>query len=170
MKKILAVVVVALVVGCEDPQLTATCGNCLVPVVGPQGFDAVVQVVPASTCAAGGYSLLTATDTNRNGVADSADSNFSLVEVCNGEAGNDGADGNDSILALVDPCGDSPGAHDEVLIRLSDGRLLASFSNNANGDYTRFSVLVPGVNYMTTDGTGCYFSVDASNVVYNEHF
>lgn len=84
--------------------------------------------------------------------------------------GSDGQDGSNSIIAIIDPCGDAPNIHDEVLLKLDDGRLLASFSSNVNGDYTRFSILQPGVNYMTTDGSGCFFSVDTGNNLFNEHY
>jgi hypothetical protein len=54
--------------------------------------------------------------------------------------------------------------YDEVFLRLSTGVILASFSDNANGLNTRFSVLTAG-SYQTTDATGCRFNVNASNVV-----
>jgi len=88
----------------------------------------------------------------------------------NGLDGSDGADGSNSIIEVIDPCGDTPNVHDEVLLRLEDGRLVASFSSNVNGDYTRFSLLQPGVNYMTTDTSGCFFSVDGDYQIYGEHF
>lgn len=85
-----------------------------------------------------------------------------------GPAGQDGEDGSSSplsITSIVDPCGDAPGIYDEVFLKLANGTLLASFSDNANGNNTRFSVLVPG-SYVTTDGSNCHFSVDsAGNVI-----
>lgn len=91
-----------------------------------------------------------------------------------GADGRDGEDGSDAPTSpflpveIVDPCGDAPGIYDEVFIRLANGTLLASFSDSANGQNTRFSVLVAG-NYMTTDGSHCYFSVDGSNQIVNAH-
>lgn len=73
-----------------------------------------------------------------------------------------------NIVSIKNPCGNQ-GSHDEVFLRLSDGKYLASFSDNINGYNTRFSVLTNG-NYMTTDGTHCYFSVDSDGTrLYNEH-
>lgn len=63
-----------------------------------------------------------------------------------------------SITELVDPCGSS-GNFDEVLIRFSNGVLLASFSVNGNANLTRLSVLVPGNSYVTTDSQSCHFTV-----------
>lgn len=76
-----------------------------------------------------------------------------------GDKGDDGKDGLDAIMEIVDPCGDAPGIYDEVLIRMNDGRLLASFSDAASGQNTRFSIIVPG-SYVTTDGSNCHFTVN----------
>ncbi len=92
-----------------------------------------------------------------------------------GEDGTDGRDGADAPTSpflpveIVDPCGDAPGVFDEVFIRLANGKLLASFSDNSNGQNTRFSILVAG-NYMTTDGSHCYFTVDSNNQLLNQHY
>ena len=187
-KKLLALALLTLTIGCaERANFAFECDDCVVEgaqgapgEAGFDGHDALIEVLPlAVSCSAGGYSLLTATDSNSNGLIDSTDKNYSLVDVCNGLNGSNGANGNDGqngtngtngILAIVDPCGDKAGVHDEVLIRLSDGRLLASFSNNVNGDYTRFSILQAGNGYMSTDGSNCFFSVDANNQLFNEHY
>lgn len=68
------------------------------------------------------------------------------------------------IVEALDVCGDSPGHIDEVLLRLSDGTLLASFSDNVNGLNTRFSIIPPG-NYQTSDGTSCFFTVHNDGTV-----
>jgi hypothetical protein len=65
---------------------------------------------------------------------------------------------NHNVTKVVDPCGDGPG-FDEVLLRTSSGKLIASFSQNQSGLNTRFSILTPG-SYSTTDGTGCSFTVN----------
>lgn len=67
--------------------------------------------------------------------------------------------GMNNIVGIIDPCGDSPGRVDEVLLQLSGGRVLASFSDNAAGQNTRFSI-IPSGNFMTTDGSNCVFSVN----------
>lgn len=65
-----------------------------------------------------------------------------------------------SIDSVIDPCGDAPGVIDEVLLKLHNGQLLVSFSDNTKGDNTRFAILSAG-NYHTTDGSNCNFSVDS---------
>ena len=84
--------------------------------------------------------------------------------------GTDGADGLPaqptaySIAGIVDPCSDAANIHDEVLLQLVNGALIASFSDNAAGLNTRFSLLTAG-SYSTTDGSNCHFSVSNTNVV-----
>lgn len=90
-----------------------------------------------------------------------------------GQPGNDGKDGQDAtlnpldIVAVLDPCGKDPGVVNEVFLKLRNGQVIASFSNNVNGDYTRFSILPPG-NYMTTDNTNCTFTLTADGSIVNE--
>jgi hypothetical protein len=92
-----------------------------------------------------------------------------------GQDGADGANGQDapvslfSTVTVIDPCGDKSGVYDEVLLKLADGSILASFSDDANGKNTRFSLLVPG-SYMTTDGSKCYFTVNSNMAVVNQHY
>jgi hypothetical protein len=72
-----------------------------------------------------------------------------------------------NIVEMIDPCGDNINKIDEVLLALSSGEILASFSDNANGLNTRFGLLKAG-NYVTTDGTNCHFQVLSNgNVVWN---
>lgn len=66
-----------------------------------------------------------------------------------------------NITGLIDPCGDALGKVDEILLKLSTGQILASFSDNSAGQNTRFAVIGPG-NYSTTDGTNCHFTVDSN--------
>lgn len=81
-----------------------------------------------------------------------------MVVVENGDTGPTGAN---SVLEVIDPCGNTSNIYDEVILRLSTGQLLASFSDNSNGKNTRFVILTQG-NYVTTDGSNCHFSVDAN--------
>lgn len=71
---------------------------------------------------------------------------------------------NDNIVDIIDPCGDHPTKIDEVILRTQSGKLIASFSDNANGQNTRFSIIKVG-SYVTTDGTNCHFSVDVNGSV-----
>jgi len=69
------------------------------------------------------------------------------------------ADTTYQILSIIDPCGPQHAqGYDEVILKLGNGQYLASFSDNANGQNTRFGIL-PNGNYTTTDGTGCHFSL-----------
>lgn len=142
---------------------------------GESGFEQIVEVLAdAPTCLSGGKTLLFALDADRNGFISVMDRHLRSAEVCNGSAGvpgapgEDGADGTSPIgmtlIDVIDPCGDAPGVVDEVLLQLSDGRILASFSQNASGLNTRFSIIGVG-SYVTTDGSACHFSVDVDNNV-----
>jgi hypothetical protein len=114
----------------------------------------------APSCSAGGVTFLFGLDLNRDGELQGEEVTSS-AEVCNGLAGQDGEDAAPTAFTpteLVDPCGDAPEVYDEVLIRLSNGSLIASFSDSANGKNTRFALLEPGT-YVTTDGSDCVFTV-----------
>lgn len=76
--------------------------------------------------------------------------------------------GYNNIVSIKDPCG-AQGSNNEVFLKLSTGRYLASFSDNANGLNTRFTQLTDG-NFGTTDGTNCKFTVSGGGtVISNEH-
>lgn len=61
-----------------------------------------------------------------------------------------------TIIELINPCGDSPlVTHEEVLLRLSDGRILAHYASGTN----QFLVEVQPGNYVTTDGSNCHFTI-----------
>lgn len=136
---------------------------------GVNGHNALAAILTTATgCSNGGSTLLVGTDLNDNLTLDVTEVTAS-TEVCNGSNGTNAPPTPYTPTGLVDPCGDTAGKYDEVFIRLQNGTLVASFSDNANGQNTRFSVLVAG-NYATTDGTGCYFSVDSSGNLFNEHF
>lgn len=71
---------------------------------------------------------------------------------------------NVNISQVIDPCNDAPNKYDEVIFKMSNGTYVASFSDNASGLNTRFSVLPVG-NYQSTDGTNCRFSVNANGTL-----
>lgn len=155
---------------------------------GKQGQDGY-SIVTSSTqlevghvlCPTGGTLLRIARDLNRNGTLDNVDDNQLIATICNGADGSNGKDGKDGVdgqnapaspftpVAIIDPCGDAPGIWDEVFLRMSNGTLLASFSDSASGQNTRFSVLTAG-SYVTTDNSHCYFNVDSNGAIYNEHY
>lgn len=67
-----------------------------------------------------------------------------------------------TVVGIIDFCGQTPGVFNEVGLRLADGSTVAFFESNNN----RFlSVLKTSTSYRTTDGTNCNFSVDASGRV-----
>jgi hypothetical protein len=146
---------------------------------GTNGHNALAAFVSGGflSCAAGGTTLIVGTDSNDDGVLQPTEITGSAV-ICDGANGHDGQDGEDgkdapptafTPVALVDPCGDKPGVYDEVFVRLQNGTLIASFSDDATGTNTHFAVLTAG-SYVTTDGSHCYFSVDANGNLQNEHY
>lgn len=64
----------------------------------------------------------------------------------------------DSVVEMIDPCGDVNGEFDELLLRTRSGALVAYFES---GSRRFLSSLQPG-SYATTDNTGCSFSVNSS--------
>lgn len=77
-----------------------------------------------------------------------------------GRDGIDGRDGRDGItpdefaIEIVDPCG-KQSDHDEVVLKFSDGTLVAYFQHGRNRFLTELAV----GTYHTTDGTKCKFHV-----------
>lgn len=134
---------------------------------GSDGLSVAFQVAFASTeqCSAGGTLVLMALDANHNGVVDSGDRDLSSAAICNGANGTNGSNGTNGTNApvayspvdIIVPCGESV-AYREVLLRLGNGQVLASFSDNAQGAYTRF-VLLPDGSYQTTDHAACTFTL-----------
>lgn len=141
----------------------------------------------STECTNGGYTVITALDWDRDGRISSPDIQVRSFTVCNGlngrdgvdgidgrdgtngQNGTDGRDGKSSIVDILNPCGDSRTVSDEVLLRLSNGQILASLSDSASGKNTRFAILEPGT-YKTTDGDACYFSIDAEGNLTNESY
>lgn len=133
---------------------------------GAQGFSTVFTVTSASPvqCPAGGIVVVMALDSNQNNVLDSGDTNITTSVVCNGQSASPYTP-----VAMLNPCGNAPGIYNEVLLKLSDGTVLSSFSDNANGLNTRFSIIGPGT-YSTTDGDNCVFTLDSNgNITYESH-
>lgn len=86
-----------------------------------------------------------------------------------GPAGQDAPPTNWTPVALLNPCGDAPGIIDEVFLKLSNGTVIASFSDSVSGYNTRWAVLTAG-SYATTDGDGCVFTINsAGEFTYENH-
>jgi hypothetical protein len=79
----------------------------------------------------------------------------------NGEDGQDASPSSYSIVAVIDPCGDSPNEFDEVIIRLADNSLIAYFEDGGK----RFLASIPAGSYQTTDRQKCNFTVNANMTV-----
>ncbi len=68
-----------------------------------------------------------------------------------------------TVSKIIDPCGTAPG-YNEVLLRMSDGNLVAYFESGSN----RFLSLIQPGSYRTTDGTNCNFNINnQKQVCYN---
>lgn len=141
---------------------------------GVDGFNSLVSLAAgAPTCLAGGTTLLSGLDLNRNNNLDVSEVTASAA-ICNGVDGDDGAPGADAPptpftpVAIVNPCGDAPGVYDEIFLKLQNGALIASFSANSSGLNTRFSILTAG-SYVTTDGDNCAFSLDSAGNISGEN-
>ena len=73
---------------------------------------------------------------------------------------------NDDVFEIYDPCGTSPGFN-EVLLKTQSGKYIAYFESTGKSD-RYLTVLQPGYNYQTTDGTKCLFSLDNDGNIVNE--
>lgn len=194
MKQFYAVIIAAvlLAAGCGSDHFRGEQGlsgaSGIPGAAGESGYNSLVAIVSsASGCSNGGITVLSGLDSDR-------DANLSVnevsasAEVCNGDDGQNGSNGSNGSngqngqngqdapptaftpVALINPCGDAPGVYDEVFIKLQNGTLIASFSENANGKNTRFSILTAG-SYMTTDGDSCNFTLDATgNITSQSHY
>lgn len=190
MKKYL--LIAALLSGCGDTEtiqgLNGTNGvdgaNGSDGAAGSNGLNSLVTAnrsdsIDSLICEdSSGVVITVGLDDNNNNILDASEQD-SVAFVCDGlagPAGPQGPQGNTgpqgpagpvspmSIVSVIDPCGDAPGIYDEVLLKLQNGTIIASFSDNANGKNTRFSLLVPG-NYVTTDDSSCAFNVSPTLVV-----
>jgi hypothetical protein len=137
---------------------------------GSDGHSALFSQGAASIslCANGGVVLNAGVDMNDDDVLQTSEIKSTSV-TCNGLNGAPAVPNPFDVISLIDPCGATPGHYNEVFIKFTNGTMLASFSDSASGNNTRFSVLVPG-SYVTTDGTGCHFTVNSGGVITNEHF
>lgn len=115
-----------------------------------------IHMVDASAeqCAAGGKVYEVYLDDNENQSRDVDEVAISTQVVCNGANAPTSAYAPAEVIV---PCGNT-GSFSEVLLRLHNGQVLVSFSNNTEGSMTRLTLLPDGT-YMTTDDTGCVFSL-----------
>lgn len=79
---------------------------------------------------------------------------LNLVDIANIESTLDGI--GHSVTEIIDPCGDDVGEFDEVLLKMSNGDILAYFEQ---GNKRFLSTLPDNGNFITTDKQGCQFSM-----------
>lgn len=139
---------------------------------GSNGHSVVFSQVaaPSNVCSAGGTTLMMALDVLDGGAYSAGLPDQQSMTICNGMNGQNGADGHDGANAPtpafspVEPilaCGATV-SYKEVLLRLSNGQVLGSFSDSASGANTRLAFLPDG-SYVNTDGSGCSFSLATSS-------
>lgn len=77
-----------------------------------------------------------------------------------GLQGPQGLPGRDSVIEIIDPCGPQ-GEFDEILLRLSNGHLVAFFRDGRD----EFLIDLPPGEYRTTDDTNCFFIINEDLLV-----
>lgn len=114
---------------------------------GPKGLSCSVQSLPGGT-------TISCSDGTSAFIRDGID----------GQNGRDAPPTPYTVTEVIDPCG-SQGTYDEVLLRMSNGKLLAHYASGA----AQYLTLIGPGSYITTDNTSCFFSIDSSMQIYNEH-
>ncbi len=126
------------------------------------GHSAAFAAAPAdvSLCAAGGTVLNAGTDFNDDGALELTEVSATAV-VCNGApAATNGFEPTNLVAACGGNIADS---NNELFIRLANGILIGSVSQNVNGLNTHFGVVAPGTWVSTgSNGHTCVFTVDES--------
>lgn len=120
------------------------------------------QQCPGST----GTIIIIAQDTLVTGVYSTQDAGQQMTVVCNGIQGQQGVAGQNGVspsqplapISTIATCGSASSPYKEILLCLSNGQLLADFSDNASGANTRLT-FIPTGSYQNTDNSGCNFNV-----------
>lgn len=130
---------------------------------GANGHNAVFSIVPANTevCSNGGSVIMMALDIHNTGVYSAELPQQQSATICNGSNGMNAEPSPYQIVDVITPCGVTV-ANKEVLLRLQNGQLLATVSDNVNGYNTRLAFVVDG-NYVNTDPSACTFSIRTQN-------
>ena len=126
---------------------------------GANGHNAVFSITPAlaAICPNGGVVILMALDIEDKGIYSAALPQQQSATICNGANGMSAAASPYQIVDVIRPCGITV-SNKEVLLRLQNGHLLATVSDNVNGYNTRLAFVVDG-NYVNTDPSACSFSI-----------
>ena len=130
---------------------------------GANGHNAVFSIVPANmeVCANGGSVIMMALDINDTGVYSEKLPQQQSATICNGSNGMNAQASPYQVVDVITPCGVTV-ANKEVLLRLHNGQILATVSDNVNGYNTRLAFVVDG-NYVNTDPSACSFSIQTQN-------
>jgi hypothetical protein len=136
--------------------------------VGPQGNPGQISLVTTTRFSSGlalctsgsGIEVDSGVDSNSSNVLDLSEITATTV-ICDG---TDAPPSPYTVDHVHDPCGHQA-AYDEVLLVMGNGQILAHFASGAN----QFLTLIGPGSYVTTDGTGCYFTIDAGMNIINEH-
>lgn len=152
---------------------------------GLNSLASLIDILPGITCPNGGTLFSVGLDVNRDDALEPTEIQQASY-ICNGLNGNNGNDGHDGSdghdgtnghdghdavtspfmpVEIIDPCGDTPGKFDEVLVRLANGILLATISDSASGQNTRLGEIPYGTSWVTTDGTNCHITVLSNGTV-----
>jgi hypothetical protein len=135
---------------------------------GPQG-DAGPEGPPGTSCSVESVAADPTVAPNGGALITCGDTSTLLLNGAPGPTGPQGQPGTPapptaySVVDVIDPCGPS-GGFDEVFLRLANGTVVASFSDNSAGQNTRLSILVDGT-FETSDGTNCVFTVSTDTSV-----
>lgn len=132
-------------------------GSAGPPGVNGSSFRMQTVAATAPVCASGGTTILMALDVTHSGHYNATDPDQQSLTICNG------ADAPTTAYSPVEPilpCG-STVAFKEVLLRLGNGQVLGSFSENVSGHMTRLAFLPDG-SYMNTDSSSCTFTLGTS--------
>ncbi len=150
---------------------------------GQNGHAMAFETMSASAaqCSNGGSVVLMSIDVHDNGVYSPLNPGQQAMVMCNGLNGTNGSNGSNgtngtngqdghdgqngvtpaySTVEPILPCGNTV-AYKEVLLRLQNGQVLGSFSQDVHGEMTRLAFLPDG-SYIDTDTSGCTFSLATS--------
>jgi len=159
------IVILFFLVSCGDPRQNSSTSNAYnKPSLGSL-INQQKVAVDKLTCQSGkGVIINTGVDKNRNGLLDSTEVDQTSIvcdgaEGANGSNGSPGKDTSFDLLTAIAPCGmdSEPGLGKEILLCLSDGSVISSFSDNASGKNTRLAFIPLNVQLQDTDGSLCIF-------------
>lgn len=190
MKKLLIVSFLIILSACskngKDGLSGAVGDSGLNGLPGSNGHSAVFSqsVADISLCSNGGTVITAGVDLNDNSLLDVSETKAVAVN-CNGLNGSNGLDGTNgqdgqnghdgadapatpfTPVAIVSACGgDINNPNNEVFIRMSNGTLIGTVSENVGGLNTHLGVVAPGAYISTgSNGSGCNFTVNLDGSV-----